>query len=261
MKAWELKKINEFAIKNNISLDYENLLGFEQEDINKVIEAINKRNMHVESLIAFINWEVYTPNWQLDFEHLEGIENFDIKEYLIKKILTASSKEQATAILESFDFDNQPEKLKLFKTIEEWKVYIDNINEIVEERQYLVMDNITFILEKVTEDRCTLIKQVMEYSEREDIEPLIFREYFSENITEKELKEELPPLIKEYKEKDQKNILSTSTNPTYEHDVKLVTVLELLEYNHNIDEVLAGFNDDEEITPKTLIRTMTYKNN
>jgi len=40
-----------------------------------------------------------------------------------------------------------------------------------------------------------------------------------------------------------------------------VTVAELLECDHNIDEVLDGFGDDDEITPKTLIRSLAYKNN
>ena len=31
--------------------------------------------------------------------------------------------------------------------------------------------------------------------------------------------------------------------------------------NNNIDEVLDGFGDDDEITPKTLIRSLAYKNN
>ena len=37
-------------------------------------------------------------------------------------------------------------------------------------------------------------------------------------------------------------------------------VAELLECNHDIDVVLDGFGDDE-ITPKTLIRLLAYKNN
>ena len=48
---------------------------------------------------------------------------------------------------------------------------------------------------------------------------------------------------------------------SFNTEVKLLTVLELLENGADFDKVLDGFTDDEEITPKTLIRSIAYKNN
>lgn len=67
----------------------------------------------------------------------------------------------------------------------------------------------------------------------------------------------------EYKKYQEQQLesLTSSPKPTYEPEVKLVTVVELLEVGNDINKVLDCFNDDEEITSKTLIRTMAYKNN
>ena len=64
---------------------------------------------------------------------------------------------------------------------------------------------------------------------------------------------------KEYDEFHRTKFESNATS--YNPEVSLVTVAELLECDHNIDEVLDGFGDDDEITPKTLIRSLSYKNN
>lgn len=64
---------------------------------------------------------------------------------------------------------------------------------------------------------------------------------------------------KEYDEFHRTKFESNATS--YNPEVSLVTVAELLECDHNIDEVLDGFGDDDEITPKTLIRSLAYKNN
>ena len=64
---------------------------------------------------------------------------------------------------------------------------------------------------------------------------------------------------KEYDEFHRTKFESNATS--YNPEVSLVTVAELLECDHNIDVVLDGFGDDDEITPKTLIRSLAYKNN
>ena len=51
---------------------------------------------------------------------------------------------------------------------------------------------------------------------------------------------------------------------SYDPEVSLMTVAKVLEsavYFDDIDKILDGFDDDEEITPRTLIRSLAYKNN
>lgn len=47
----------------------------------------------------------------------------------------------------------------------------------------------------------------------------------------------------------------------FDSSVKLATVVELLADGQDLGKVLDGFKDDEEITSKTLIRSLAYKNN
>lgn len=69
-----------------------------------------------------------------------------------------------------------------------------------------------------------------------------------------------------YKEKDKEYNLyqNTKSEPnvtSFNTEVPLMTVAELLESDNDIDKVLDGFDDYEEITPRTLIRSLAYKNN
>lgn len=193
MKVWELKKINEYAHKNNIQLDYLSLLQYKQEDIDLIIDCIDQMNRNVESLIIFMQWDLDNPYLKTTFEHLEGIENFDIRKYLIEKMKKAFSKKQAEAILKNFDLAS-----RLFRNLDEWKAYIDSIAEKMLKRESLIGDNLTLVLHTQEEDRIDLIKQIMEYSQLIDLNPKTISEYFSSEIIEKNCKEVLSLLIKGY---------------------------------------------------------------
>ena len=193
MKVWELKKINEYAHKNNIQLDYLPLLQYKQEDIDLIIDCIDQMNRNVESLIIFMKWDLNDPDLKTTFEHLEGIENFDIRKYLIEKMKEAFSKKQAEAILKNFDLAN-----RLFKNLDEWKAYIDSIAEEMLKRDSLIGNNLTLVLHTQEEDRIDLIKQVMEYSQLADLNSKTISEYFSREIIETNCKEVLSLLTKGY---------------------------------------------------------------
>lgn len=196
MKVHALKKINEYAKINNISLDYERLLNIDIYDTNAILAYIDVNNKNVETVIDFMMWEFDNHDWKNNFNHLKGIESFDIREYIITKLVSATSKDKSKAILRYFDFEKL---LYLFKDIEEWKKYIESINETMKVREDLCIENIEFILQKTTDYsyRCDLIEHVMEYSQRGDFDPTFLSEYIDkENINY--IDEILPLLAKGY---------------------------------------------------------------
>ena len=195
MKVGELKKMNEYAIDKRITLDWDCLLKYNQDDIAKILELINYDNAKVEQVINFIDWELKNPDWKNDYQHLEGIEKFDIREYLMERISTAFSVLGSEMVCRYFDFYGQ---LELFHTVEEWKTYIECVNDGMAQRPCTVILNTQKVLEKATNNRCNLIKMVMEYSQRGSLDTYEISEYISEESLENHLESILSLLLKGY---------------------------------------------------------------
>ena len=196
MKVKELKRINEYAIDNRIALTWDSILKYSQDDFARILELINKDNDNVEQVIHFIDWELENPDWKNDYQHLEGIEEFDIRGYLIEKISTAYPNLWSEMVCRYFDFDGQ---LDLFHTVEEWKTYVECINAGMDQRSCTVLSNTQKVLEKATDNRCNLIKMVMGYSQRENLDSYEISEYISEESLENHLESIISLLWKGYR--------------------------------------------------------------
>ena len=174
MKVKELKKINEFAHINHFNIDYECLLQIQEKDISKILDLIDLKSTNVESLIHFLTYEVDVSDWEHGFAHMKGIENFNIREYIIEKITNAPSKIVSDLIYRYFDLnDGKASHLDLFNDINEYQAYIENITDQMAENEELVISNIMLVLEKVsfTDDRSELIKKTMIYSQKKELLP------------------------------------------------------------------------------------------
>lgn len=177
MKVWQLKKINEVANEKYYSLDYNLLLAMDQKDIDLLINEIESEN--IEYLIDFLKWIYENPNWEENYSHMKGIENINLKEYLFNEIANASCKEDASAILSYFDFDQEADRLFIFKSIEEWKNYIENINSSLGDESVIKLDNIEVVLKnsKEEENRVNLIEKVMKYLQSDELELISLSDY------------------------------------------------------------------------------------
>lgn len=180
MKVKELKKINEFAHENNFDLDYEKLLKLDAKDISRILELIDKKSMNVESLIKFFEFEISNPDWKRSFEHLIGIEDFDIREYIIGKIINANSSALSKSIYYYFDCECNNGILVSFKDVQEYQTYVESITAEMDDNDNTVLSNVHFALERVIldSDRNEAIRNVMEYSQRNDLSPVSLRDYF-----------------------------------------------------------------------------------
>lgn len=177
MKVWQLRKITEIA--NEIkyySIDYELLLKMNQKDIDLLIDQIDYENEGIDYLINFLEFTYENPEWKENYNHMEGIENFDLKEYLFHRIATAFCNEDASAILSYFDFNQEKNKLSIFKSIEEWKTYVENINSNLSYDFEIKLSNLDLILKnsKEGENRVNLIKRTMNYLQTDELEFIDF---------------------------------------------------------------------------------------
>lgn len=198
MKVAKFKKIYKFISEiNDLDVNPRNLLNFSDADVELIINSMDEVTKSVEQLIKFLDWEQDNKDWKEQFSHLEGIENFDIRSYLIDRILTASSDETADNIYSYFDFDSVSETLKnSMKTVEEWKTYIESIGGTMDGEH--VARNLETVLEFCENNRCEMIKKIMYYSQAGDIDSQSLKEYFSEDILQKYLAEILDLLILDY---------------------------------------------------------------
>lgn len=198
MKVKELKKINEFAHENDFTLDYEKIVTFDAKDISRILKLIDKKSMNVEILIRFFEFEISVPNWKKKFEHIRGIEDFDIREYIIDKISNANSLALSKAIYDYFDGECA-DILILFKDVQEYQTYIESITANIEKKDYVTFQNIEFFLKKVPSntDRNELIKNVMKYSQRKN-QSLLFGTIEWSEFTSEDYLGILSLLIKNY---------------------------------------------------------------
>lgn len=162
MKVWQLKKINEAKIKNDLLLDWKNIMNMNQTDIDFIIKKIEEENENLEGLIQFLEWIYENPEWKVPFGHLSGIEEIDLKGYLFNQIASASFHDDACAIGNYYDFMDS-RYLSMFATVEEWKTYVESINANMENVDNLVRDTLEVALKYSQEDRCNLIRKVMKY--------------------------------------------------------------------------------------------------
>ena len=176
MKVKELKKINEFAHINHFNMDYECLLQIQEKDISKILDLIDLKSTNVESLIHFLTYEVDVSDWEHGFAHMKGIENFNIREYIIEKITNAPSKIVSNLIYKCFNpSDGDLSHLDLFKDINEYQTYIESITNQTTENKYLT-SSIMLALEKLS-----LLEH--EFTHMKGIENFNVREYIIEKIT------------------------------------------------------------------------------
>ena len=199
MKVKELKKINEFAHENGFTLDYKKIVIFDTKDISRILELIDKKSINVESLIKFFKFEISNPDWKKKFEHIRGIEAFDIREYIIDKISNANSLALSKAIYDYFDGECA-DILILFKDVQEYQTYVESITAEMDDNDNTVLSNVQFVLERVplNLDRNEVIKNVMEYSQRNDLSPTSLRDYFENLEFQFDINETLLLLLKGY---------------------------------------------------------------
>lgn len=176
MKVWQLKKINEVVTQIPYNIDYEDLLKMDQEDIDLLIKEIERENNNIEHLISFLEFVQENPEWEESYSHLKEIENINLKEYLFHQIATASCNEDAEATLSYFDFNQKVDKLSIFKNVEEWKTYVENINSNLDD-SYL--GNLGIILKnsKEEENRGNLIAKTMNYLQNDQLDFIDFSDY------------------------------------------------------------------------------------
>lgn len=239
MKVWQLKKINEISKEKNFSVTYQYILGTNDEDINYLMQAIEEKNENIMWIIRFMEYIQMYSKWEDCFKRLSGVENINLKEYLLEKIKNARNSDDAEAIYNCFDF-SEGERLSLFLNIEEWKTYVECINSNMNKRDEIVYENLELVLSNNQENRCSLIEKIMKCYLTDQYEIIKFADYPRDIPT-------APIKFDSYKEEQKK--------------VKLITVMELLDSNEEINKVLDGFDEEDEITPKTLIRSRSYKNN
>ena len=195
MKVKELKKINEFAHENGFTLDYKKIVTFDTKDISRILELIDNKSINVESLIKFFKFEISNPDWKKSFEHLIGIEDFDIREYIIGKIINANSSALSKSICYYFDCE-----CNSFKDVQEYQTYVESITAKMDDNDNTVLSNVQFVLERVplNLDRNEVIKNVMEYSQRNDLSPRGLRDYFENLKFQFDINETLLLLLKGY---------------------------------------------------------------
>lgn len=197
MKVWQLEKIVEEIVEENIEIsrsDYEAILSMSTEDINYLLQKIEEKNKKTNQLLGFIIYTNFCKNWDEEFNHLEGIENFNIKEYILNKIANAPSRSHAEEIYQYCDLKSiyGSSKLPVLRTVEEWKTYIEAITHpfMLFNRDRKILNNLEFILKNNSEeDRCNLIKKVMQYSQSESLDVLDLSNY-SEILKEMPAKNE-----------------------------------------------------------------------
>lgn len=177
MKVKELKKINKFAHENCFNLDYRKLLNLDAKDISRILNLIDEKSMNAKSLITFFTWEISNPDWKEKFGHIEGIADFNVREYIIGKIVNANSPTLSEAIYYYFDLDSD---LDLFKDIHEYQTYVENITAKMNDNDNTTCSNVKFILKRVplNIDRNELIKNVMRYSQSNYLSPQDLDSYF-----------------------------------------------------------------------------------
>lgn len=206
MKVYQLKKIMEVVREENIEIyDYETFLSLSKEDVNYLIQKIDENNKKVKQLFKLLIHIHNCENWEDRFSHLEGVENFNLKEYILDRIANSASRKHAEAIYHYYNLQPSFEwrsKLSILKSIEEWKTYIESINPniFMFNNDEKALNNLEFTLQNNSEeDRCDLIKKVMQYSQSENSDVLELSEY--SNILEQmpdKMSELLDLLLKGY---------------------------------------------------------------
>ncbi len=199
MKVKELKKINEFAHENGFDLDYKRLLKFDAKDISRILSLIDEESMNVESLINFFEFEMDNSDWKKSFEKLIGIEDFDIREYIIRKLINANSPALSKSIYYYCDCECDG-ILASFKDVQEYQTYVESITAKMPDNDNIVLSNVQFALERVIldSDRKEAIRNVMEYSQRNDLSPVSLRDYFEYLEFPFDINETLLLLLKGY---------------------------------------------------------------
>ncbi len=183
MTVKDLKIIYEYALEHNFELNYSKLTQYQENDIHLITEKIKEKNQNIKILMAFFAWELNNPSWQERFSSLCNIEKIDIRNYLVHQILNASSIEKAKKIL--FYFGTE-EYLKLFSTVEDWKTYIECINENMND---CTQENVALVLKNAVFDKQELIKEVMKYSQNKEFASQTINTYMSPMVIKKYLKE------------------------------------------------------------------------
>lgn len=183
MQVKELEIINQYALENNIKLDYKKIIQLKKEDISLLIRKIHEKNKNVKALITFFTCELNCPNWTEFFHHLNGIDEFDIRIYLIKRVLNANSVKEAQKILSYCD---EERCIHLFHTVEEWKTYLKGIRENMSS---ITVFNVYMVLKIASDNKNELLKQVMEYSQNKDFDSKVISNYIEEDILKQYLEE------------------------------------------------------------------------
>ncbi len=183
MTVNDLILIHNYCLEHHISLNYDNLSQYAQKDINMIIERIQENNQNIEVLLTFLTFELQNPNWKQDFSHLKVKVDFDIRTYIITKILDANSIEQATRIYHYF---NDNSFLELASTVGEWKTYVDNITADMTD---FTVSNVLTVLTNENSNKWALITQVMKYSQNKNLDSKEMSKYIESSILEKYLEQ------------------------------------------------------------------------
>ena len=180
MKVSTIKKVTEFSKVHNIPLDYEELLRFgESGEENYLLKLIDDRNRNINAFISYVNYDLRNPKWDVNFANLKSMNNFDVKEYIRNKIISAPSNSVALAILRYFDLGCRPYLLSLFESIEEYDTYINNLDKVVDDTNFndIFLPNLDLTLRSENFNRCHLIEQVMICSQKSiNLDKYLFNE-------------------------------------------------------------------------------------
>lgn len=207
MKVWQLKKLNKVAIEEGITINYENIVQMKQSDIDFLMKMIELEYFSkLEKVISFIEQNREESNL-MSLVNVTDTTKEQIRDYIMKKIGFAKSKEIADSIFKGYNIS----AVTGFYTFEEWKTYIRNINgefandDVLE----LINNNLSFILNVVPENK---------------------REYYIQEMISYTTKERFPASLLEYPE-----ILKYP-------EVEIEKFLSLLFKGYDIDDIIKLFN-------------------
>ena len=127
MKASELREIVDIVSKLEdfdlgFDFDYNDILKLSADDVELVLE--NKNNDNVLVLIQFFIYYNRNKDNEWFLKSLKHIEGLDVADVVTEKIISANSIKEANVIYDYFACD---EIVSLFKTKEEWEIYLDEL--------------------------------------------------------------------------------------------------------------------------------------